>query len=159
MQAFRAQGTRGQIGIVVNLEPKYPASDSAADLAAVQRADAYMNRFFLDPVLLGSYPDELRDIFAGVWIAVTAADLALIRERLDFLGINYYKRSVTCDDASDTPVRAGSVAQPQHVHTSAPIRSLISQGTFTYRLNGAVFVRKPLPQTVPFSEQGNLSVT
>ena len=44
---------KGKIGIVVNLEPKYPASESPEDLAAVRRADAYMNRQYLDPVFLG----------------------------------------------------------------------------------------------------------
>ena len=51
---------RHPIGLVVNLEPKYPASDSEADHAATARADAYMNRQYLDPALLGSYPPEMR---------------------------------------------------------------------------------------------------
>jgi beta-glucosidase len=106
------------VGIVVNLEPKYPASDSASDLAAVERADAYMNRFFLDPVLRAEYPAELRDIFGAAWHEPPGADLALISAPIDFLGINYYKRSVTCDDPSALPVREGSVPQPQHVHTA-----------------------------------------
>jgi beta-glucosidase len=117
VQAFRAEAARGQIGMVVNLEPKYPASDRPADLAAVQRADAYMNRLFLDPILHGSYPDELHDIFGSAWMDPPAADFALLREPIDFLGINYYKRSVTCDDPTAMPAREGSVRQPQHVHT------------------------------------------
>src|SRR5215210_881007 len=55
VQAYRAFGTK-PIGIVVNLEPKYPAGDSAEDAAAVKRADAYMNRQYLDPIFFGSYP-------------------------------------------------------------------------------------------------------
>src|ERR1044072_6969486 len=43
VKAYRAEG-RKRIGLVVNLEPKSPASDSAEDAAAVKRADAYMNR-------------------------------------------------------------------------------------------------------------------
>ncbi|HEX6558395.1 MAG TPA: GH1 family beta-glucosidase [Longimicrobiales bacterium] len=116
VQAFRAE-SKQRIGLVVNLEPKYPASDSPADLAAVARADAYFNRHFLDPVLFGSYPDELRDIFGSAWREPDERDMALIREPIDFLGINYYKRSVTCDDPQALPVREGSVPQPQHVHT------------------------------------------
>lgn len=57
VQAYRAEG-KHQVGLVVNIEPKYPATDSAADRAATERAHAYMNRQYLDPVLLGSYPDE-----------------------------------------------------------------------------------------------------
>ena len=58
VDAYRAEGKHA-IGLVVNLEPKYPASDSEADLAATRRADAYMNRQFLDTALLGRYPEEL----------------------------------------------------------------------------------------------------
>ena len=62
VQAYRACG-KHEIGLVVNLEPKYPASDSPEDLAATARADAYMNRHYLDPVFLGHYPDELAEAF------------------------------------------------------------------------------------------------
>ena len=64
--AYRAQpaaqraGGAGRIGIVVNLEPKDAATDRDDDLAATARADAYMNRQYLDPLLLGRYPEELR---------------------------------------------------------------------------------------------------
>src|ERR671914_368199 len=105
VQAYRAVG-RNRVGLVVNLEPKYPASESAEDLAAVQRADAYMNRQYLDPVFRGSYPDEMREIFGQAWPAFPSADFALIREPIDFLGINYYLRGVTKDDPAALPVRA-----------------------------------------------------
>jgi beta-glucosidase len=66
VQAYRAEG-RHAIGLVVNIEPKYPASQSPQDLAACNRDDAYMNRQYLDPALLGTYPAELRDIFGEAW--------------------------------------------------------------------------------------------
>ena len=62
VQAYRAEG-RHRIGLVVNLEPKYPAAETSADLAATMRADAYWNRYYLDPVFLGTYPPELAEIF------------------------------------------------------------------------------------------------
>ena len=58
VQAYRAVG-KHRIGIVVNLEPKYPASERADDRAATARAHAYMNRQYLDPVFLGRYPKAL----------------------------------------------------------------------------------------------------
>jgi beta-glucosidase len=117
VQTFRESGARGQIGIVVNLEPKDPASDRPADAAAVQRADAYMNRQFLDALFHGSYPDELREIFGAAWPEHDAADFALITQPIDFLGVNFYKRGVTRDDPAALPVRASLVPQPQHPHT------------------------------------------
>ncbi|MBC7895010.1 MAG: family 1 glycosylhydrolase, partial [Cytophagaceae bacterium] len=88
VQALRAAGAR-TVGLVVNIEPKYPATDSDADRAAVVRADAYMNRQYLDPALLGSYPDEMAEIFGQAWPAHDPADFALIKQPIDFLGINY----------------------------------------------------------------------
>ena len=116
VQAYRAE-RNDRVGIVVNLEPKYPASDSAADCAATQRADAYMNRQYLDPVFLGTYPSELREIFGQAWPEWPAEDMALVRQPIDFVGINYYTRNVSRDDARALPVRAVGVRQPQHAVT------------------------------------------
>jgi beta-glucosidase len=113
VQAYRAIG-RNRIGLVVNLEPKYAASDSAEDRAALCRADAYMNRQYLDPVFRGSYPEELHEIFGKAWPDFAAADLALIRQPIDFLGVNYYLRGVTRHDPTARPVRASNIKQPQH---------------------------------------------
>ena len=116
VQAYRAVGTH-RIGIVVNLEPKYPASDEAADRAAVTRADAYMNRQYLDPVFFGRYPDELREIFGEAWPEWTADDMALVKQPIDFVGVNYYTRSVTRCDPQAWPLRASAVRQPRATYT------------------------------------------
>jgi beta-glucosidase len=116
VQAYRALG-RHQIGMVVNLEPKYPASQSPDDLAATARADAYMNRQYLDPVLLGSHPAEMKEIFGEAWPADADADLPLMSQPVDFLGINYYLRGVTRHDPDAPPLRARNVRQPQHAVT------------------------------------------
>jgi len=117
MEAIRAEGGR-QAGLVVNLEPKYPASDRPEDLAATRRADAYMNRQFLDPVFLGRYPEELAEIYGAGFPAFPAADYTLIGQPLDFLGINYYTRNVTAFDPAAEPLRAARVRQGQHLHTT-----------------------------------------
>src|SRR6202049_187576 len=114
--AYRASG-RHAIGLVVNIEPKEAASGSPEDLAAGARAEGYMNRLALDPVLLGSYPAELAAIFGEAWPDPPAADLEQIRQPLDFLGINYYTRGVTRHDPRVLPVRASTVRQPRHAYT------------------------------------------
>ncbi len=116
VQALRAAGAR-QIGLVVNLEPKYPASDSREDLAAERRADVYVNRQYLDPALLGRYPDELRDIFGEAWTEPSAEDMRLIRQPIDFIGINYYTRGVMRDEPAAPPVRVAYVRQPNRTYT------------------------------------------
>jgi beta-glucosidase len=110
VQAYRAVG-KHQIGIVVNIEPKYPATESGDDMAAVKRADAYMNRQYLDPVFFGRYPDELKEIFGDAWPVWPVEDYALIRQPIDFLGVNYYTRAVVRNDPANYPLRVGTVAQ------------------------------------------------
>ncbi|MEN1959893.1 GH1 family beta-glucosidase [Luteimonas sp. MJ246] len=115
VQAYRAEG-KHEIGLVVNIEPKYPASDSAEDAAAVRRAHAYMNEQFLHPALLGHYPPELKEIFGDAWPDWPAEDFELIRQPLDFVGINYYTRSVTA--AGDSyPLKTSVVRQPLGTYT------------------------------------------
>jgi beta-glucosidase len=114
--AYRAEG-KGQIGLVVNLEPKYPASDRPEDLAAVARADAYMNRQYLDPALLGKVPEGLAGIFGEAWEGPTGAELAAMKAPVDFIGVNYYTRGVVHDDSRSFPVMEGRTFQRNATHT------------------------------------------
>ncbi len=117
VQACRAE-TKGQIGLVVNLEPKYPASDGFEDHAATLRAEAYMNRHYLDPVFLGRYPEALTDTFGQHWPDFPPEELMFIRQPIDFLGINYYTRAVVQEDLNVSPLRAGGVRQTDNTHTA-----------------------------------------
>jgi beta-glucosidase len=116
VQAYRAEGAH-QIGLVVNIEPKYPASDDAADVAATARADAYMNRQYLDPAVLGRYPEEMKEIFGEAWPDWPAKDFELIKQPIDFVGVNYYTRNVTRLDERAWPLRAAPARQKQATYT------------------------------------------
>jgi beta-glucosidase len=119
VQRFRASNAakRGQIGLVVNLEPKYPASQSVEDVNAARRTDAYMNRQYLDPVFLGNYPEELKEIFGQAWPHWPDEDMRLIGQKIDFLGINYYTRKVERYDAERLPLRVKPVPQLENTVT------------------------------------------
>ena len=116
VRAYRAEA-RDRIGMVVNLEPKVPASEAAIDAAATQRADAYMNRQYLDPLFRGEYPSELREIFGDAWPSFPDEDFDGIREPIDFLGINYYTRGVTRYDPHALPLRASNAPQIGKTYT------------------------------------------
>jgi beta-glucosidase len=112
VRVFRAE-CRQQIGLVVNLEPKDPASDAPEDVAAARRSDAYMNRQYLDAALQGGYPEEMAEVFEGAWPSFSDGDLSGISEPLDFLGINYYQRSVVRYDPAALPPQAVPVRSPE----------------------------------------------
>ena len=116
VKVYREVGAH-EIGLVVNIEPKYPASESAQDIAATARADAYMNRQYLDLALKGEYPGELKEIFGEAWPDWPASDLADIAQPVDFIGINYYTRNVVCHDETQWPLKARMVKQVGKTYT------------------------------------------
>jgi len=72
--------------------------------------DGISNRLFLDPVLRGRYPDDVRadlEPIAGSDF-IAADDAAAIAAPIDFLGINYYSRHVVRAPRDD---RAGEAAR------------------------------------------------
>jgi beta-glucosidase len=89
VEAMRAHGDpESRFGLTLNLFPVDPASDDPADVDAARRIDGLANRLFLDPVLLGRYPDDVPPL------PVQPGDLATIAAPIDLLGINYYFRHV-----------------------------------------------------------------
>jgi beta-glucosidase len=69
-----------------------PAHAHAGADDAARRVDGLHNRVFLDPLLLGRYPDDVRsDLAASTDFGfVRDGDLATISAPIDFLGVNYY---------------------------------------------------------------------
>ncbi|MEU7998997.1 GH1 family beta-glucosidase [Micromonospora sp. NPDC049060] len=96
VQALRAARPTAEVGVTVNLYPVTPASEAPADVDAARRIDGLANRFFLDPLLRGSYPADLMADLAKVtdFGHVRDGDLATISTPLDVVGVNYYSRHV-----------------------------------------------------------------
>ena len=117
VHAYRAVG-RHRIGLVVNIEPKHLGPDpTQADHHARAHADAYMNRQYLDAALLGRYPDELREVFGEAWPDWPAQEVEALKVPIDFLGLNYYTRSVVRHEPTAWPVKAVAVHQPGGIYT------------------------------------------
>jgi beta-glucosidase len=106
VQALRAGTPEGTpVGITLNLHPQRPVR--ADDQAAARIADGYANRWFLDPVLRGSYPEDLVEVFArsfGPPDSVLPGDLALTSQPIDFLGVNYYFPNRVAADPAVAPL-------------------------------------------------------
>jgi beta-glucosidase len=96
VDAFRAAGRRGEIGITLNLNPIDPGTDREEDIRAAALADGNLNRWFLDPLFRGAYPADLVDHYTSLgadFDAVRPGDLEAIARPIDLLGVNYYFRA------------------------------------------------------------------
>ncbi|MBW8847998.1 MAG: beta-glucosidase [Burkholderiales bacterium] len=92
VQALRAERPGASLGIVLDVKPFTAAAPGAEHEAAVRRADGVFNRWFLDPIFKGRYPEDIAADYAAVMPGIGADDLALISQPIDHLGINYYTR-------------------------------------------------------------------
>lgn len=92
-QAMRAVSHDLSVGITLNLSTVYGQDNSELTERAVSLQDAFANRWYLDPLFYGRYPDALESIF-GQMPEVEPKDMAVIRQPLDFLGVNYYSSQI-----------------------------------------------------------------
>ncbi len=118
VQRFRARRRDGAIGLTVNLGPSHPATESAEDVAAARRWDAYMNRWFLDPVHRSDYPMEMREAFGDALPAFTDEERDTVTSPIDFIGVNYYTRAVMRHDPDSAFVQLGWADVPDAPRTA-----------------------------------------
>ena len=92
VDAVRAAAGQARIGPAVNLYPVHPQPDHPGAADAARRIDGLQNRWFLDPLLRGGYPDDVRADLAHItdFAFEEDGDAAVQHRRVDFLGINYY---------------------------------------------------------------------
>lgn len=104
VKLFKNSNYKNQIGITLNLSPNYPYSVEEKDIIAAKTNDAFWNRMFLDPILKGSYPEEILNNPFGNTLKeiIKDDDMEIISHPIDFLGINYYSRSVIKHDENET---------------------------------------------------------
>jgi beta-glucosidase len=91
-RALRSAGAQ-TVSITLNptaVAPLDPANPNDVDAARI--VDGVGNRIFLDPLLRGAYPDDVREIMArfGELSYIREGDEAIINAPIDVLGINYY---------------------------------------------------------------------
>jgi beta-glucosidase len=110
VQALRAGGVTGQVGITCNLTSVRAASTDPADEEAARRLDLHENRMFLDPLFRGEYPLDAVAQYGDLDF-VRDDDLAVISAPLDYFGINYYERHAVRASPAD-PVRGWERVPP-----------------------------------------------
>lgn len=97
VQALRAAAPDASVGIVVNLSPIEPATDSAEDGRAARIADGHINRWWLDPVNGRGFPTDMVEQY-GVELPEQPGDTDIIAAPTDFIGLNYYFRQIVKAD-------------------------------------------------------------
>lgn len=98
VKVLRDMVENGKVGIAPNSTVCIPASDRAEDIEAARRQyfdpvtpDCVMNvAIWSDPIFFGRYPQALVDAYGDDMPTWTAADMALISQKLDFYGQNIY---------------------------------------------------------------------
>ncbi len=109
MEALRRSAPSSQVGIVNNVETMVPKSAHPADVEAAELAHQLRNTWYLDPVLLGTYPELALEHYQWDQKSVRPGDMDIISGPMDALGINYYSRHVAGDDAVDDVERPSPI--------------------------------------------------
>ena len=110
VQALRERDPGLELGLTLNfteMQPQDPAS--AGDRDAARRLDGLANRFFVEPLTRGAYPEDVLEDLGELWPQdlVHDGDLADISTPIDVLGVNFYTGSmVTGPDPEAAPEAA-----------------------------------------------------
>lgn len=85
-----------KISTVVNVTSAYPASEDMKDRQATRYCDGFFNRWFLDPIFFGVYPQDMLELFQAYLPSYTPEEMKIIHIGQGFyaLGINYYHGSI-----------------------------------------------------------------
>lgn len=90
VQAIRGVDPKLEVGIVLNQWMADAADDEPQSIKNAEKAWNVGETTFLYPIFKGYYHPE----FAGGLPEIQAGDMALISQKLDFLGINFYSRNL-----------------------------------------------------------------
>jgi beta-glucosidase len=111
VEAIRAAGG-DNLGIVLNLSYGMPASDSDEDKRASHLWDGVFNRWYLDGVLKGTYPEDVVSVLAPYLPDGFEKDMKTVGTPIDWLGINYYSRNLAAHDPTRSIFPAKQVDGP-----------------------------------------------
>jgi beta-glucosidase len=108
MQAIRASGTEADVGIVLNMSPVYPATDSPLDAVHAKLEDGRLVRWYMDALFKAQYPEDIVAYLGADAPEIQHGDLRLISQPCDFLGINYYNPIVSSSENPAAPASHGA---------------------------------------------------
>lgn len=119
VQSIRRSSPGAQVGITLILVSVEGATPGERDQAAARALDGTFNRWYLDPLFRGAYPEDviaervrLGHLATTELPYVQQGDMDAIATPTDFLGVNYYSRAVVRAGPDGSPV-AAEAASPE----------------------------------------------
>lgn len=114
VQAIRKFAPRSMVGIASTGRLCYPQTDKPEDMAAAEVATfqtpdgdwGFTHQMVLDPICLGRYPDGAGEGLSHVFANVDRADLQMIAQPIDFIGLNIYNGNEVFAGVYGTPIYA-----------------------------------------------------
>ncbi len=113
VEVLRSQAkTTPRIGYVPISHIGIPLDESPANIQAAKdftfgipnkSRGFWFARLYLDPVVLGEWPEECVKVFTDKGPTVTAEDLKLMSQPIDFLGLNFYSAPIIKADGKGNP--------------------------------------------------------
>jgi len=98
VEILRAGSPGSQVGITLNLDHVYAVGDDDEDGAAASWVDGFHNRWFLDPIFRGAYPEDMLEAWRDILPEIHDGDLETIAQPIDFLGVNNYTSPLVAAD-------------------------------------------------------------
>jgi beta-glucosidase len=146
VQAIRAINPVLEVGIVLGSWGVDPVSDDPGDVSAADLVWNSQRIGFIHPIFRGHYHLAMIDKLGDNFPEVKSGDLALISQKLDFLGINSYSRTLVGSAGITSPV-PGSEYTDMGWEVCAPaFRRMLNKINHDYKLppvfiteNGAAF--------------------
>lgn len=146
VQAIRADQPKAKVGIVFSLSPAEPESDSPADIEAAHRSWEKDSGWFLDPILKAYYPPDAWKAYGNLVPDVKPGDLALMSQKLDFVGVNYYFRTLVNAKGTVDKIPGSEYTEMGWEVNAPSLRGLLNRMHKEYKLppvliteNGAAF--------------------
>lgn len=134
-QALRAIDPDFKIGVTLNLVPAEPAD--ATNPASVNAARRHWQKnyaLYLDAIFKARYPDVVLDEMHATGAEIRPGDMAIISQRIDYLGVNWYLRHVVDENGGIVDVPgATKTLMGWEIHAPALTRMLVSMNE-EYRL-------------------------
>jgi beta-glucosidase len=131
VKRFREGAHQGEIGIALNLMSRLPYDkNNQRDVEAAKHAEDNLNRWFLDPLLKGGYPQDVIEWYKQKGLVLPSfnqEEVALMGQKLDFLGLNYYNDFWVRHNPAIFPDE-GELKNPPHIPVNARNWPITEQG-------------------------------